>query len=244
MEMVAKRFFSASWLLFFCFLLSGLSLSLTLERPSVSVDWGRAPQRQSATAEASNPPNRLFGTVEIRGPIKGVPQWERIVRLCKNKTGITEDFGQAGAGRKAEAQAWEKIKADMANAAPMQKLQAVNKFINKWPYRTDMEIYGVLDYWGTPAEFIKNSGDCDCFAIAKFFALIELGFSRESLRVVALKDRIRNIDHAILVAYVDNEAFILDNVSPLVLSHNKYGHYQPIFSVNLEHKWMHVMPSK
>jgi predicted transglutaminase-like cysteine proteinase len=226
---------------YLCFFLPLLSHTLTLERPPVSVDWSKLPQRGGSSAEKRFAPNRLFGSVEFRGALKGVPQWERVVRLYGSKTGITEALNKAG--RRAEAQAWERIKAETRVAPPLRKLQEVNKFVNLWPYRTDMEAYGMVDYWATPEEFVRNSGDCDCFSITKFFALLELGFPADSLRIVALRDKIRNIDHAVLAAYVDDEVYILDNVSPLVLPHSRYGHYQPIFSVNLEYKWTHVMPS-
>ncbi|MDR2051063.1 MAG: transglutaminase-like cysteine peptidase [Deltaproteobacteria bacterium] len=224
------------------FLFSGISYTLTLERPSVDVNWDRLPARRTAQPNVQYAPNRLFGTVEFRSAIKNVPQWERVMRLYKNKNSIDEDFVKAG--RKAETQMWDKIKAEAKSATPLQTLQAVNKFFNLWPYRTDMEVYGLVDYWATPAEFISKSGDCDDYAITKMFALIQLGFKPENMRIVALKDRIRNIDHAVLAVYLDQEVYILDNVSPLVLSHSKYGHYQPVLSVNMGYKWAHVPPSR
>ncbi|MDR2503620.1 MAG: transglutaminase-like cysteine peptidase, partial [Deltaproteobacteria bacterium] len=204
-----------------------MARTLTLERPQVGVDWSKMPQRPAAPSNVQYAPSRLFGTVEFRSVIKGMPQWERVLRMCAGKTGISEDLRSAG--RHAEAQAWAGIKAENRNAAPLQKLQAVNKFINLWPYRTDMDVYGLIDYWATPAEFLAKSGDCEDYSISKMFALIELGFKPENLRVVALRDKIRNIDHAVLAAYVDDEVYILDNVSPLVLSHSKYGHYLPVY---------------
>jgi predicted transglutaminase-like cysteine proteinase len=223
-------------------LFSGISHTLTLERPSVDVNWDKLPARGAAKPNVQYAPNRLFGTVEFRGVIKNLPQWERVLRLYKDRKSIDEDFVKAG--RKAEMQMWNKIKEEAKSSTPLQTLQAVNKFFNLWPYRTDMEVYGLVDYWATPAEFISKSGDCDDYAITKMFALIQLGFKPENMRIVALKDRIRNIDHAVLAVYLDQEVYILDNVSPLVLSHSKYGHYQPVLSVNLGYKWAHVPPSK
>lgn len=229
-------------LFLYALFLPALGYNLTLERPAVQVDWDRLPARRTAQPAVNYAPNRLFGTVEFRGALKNAPQWERVVRLNKSKTSIDEDFVKAG--RRNEAQAWERLKAENRGAPPLQVLQAVNKFFNMWPYRTDMEVYGLVDYWATPTEFISKSGDCEDYSITKMFALIQLGFKPEQLRIVALKDRIRNIDHAVLAAYVGEEVYILDNVSPLVLPHSKYGHYQPVMSVNFEYKWAHVPPSK
>ena len=102
----------------------------------------------------------------------------------------------------------------------------------------------MTDYWATPREFLKKSGDCEDYSIAKFYALKELGFSGDAMRVVALKDRIRNIGHAVLAVYTDGDIFILDNQTIMVLSHVKYKHYVPQYSVNEKFRWMHVPPKK
>jgi amino acid transporter len=42
--------------------------------------------------------------------------------------------------------------------------------------------FGIDDYWMTPKEFfIKGFGDCEDYAIAKYFTLLELGVKKESL---------------------------------------------------------------
>lgn len=212
-------------------------LALTLERPKVNVDWDKLPDRKKNQPKLVYAKNRLFGTVEFRGPIKKIPQWERILRLYGNKRNIDSDFS----GK--QAQAWNGLKAAVSKMPLMDKLQEVNKFFNRWPYRTDMDLYGIIDYWATPAEFIKNSGDCEDYAIIKMFALIQLGVNPDDMRVVLLKDQIRNIDHAVLAVYAGEEIYILDNVSPLVLPHSRYGHYKPVVSVNLSYRWGHVPPS-
>ena len=57
-----------------------------------------------------------------------------------------------------------------------------------------------------------------------------------------LKDNIRNISHAVLAVKVGEEQYILDNVTNLVLSHLKYEHYVPQYSVNESYRWAHVAP--
>lgn len=213
------------------------SLALTLERPNVNVDWSKVPDRQKKQPKLVYSKNRLFGTVEFRSTLKNLPQWERILRQYANKKGIDSDFSSK------QTPAWAELKASAAKMKIMDKLAAVNKFFNRWPYRTDIDLYGLIDHWATPAEFIKNSGDCEDYAITKMFALIQLGVKAENMRVVLIKDQIRNIDHAVLAVYLDEEIYILDNVSPLVLSHSKYGHYKPVISFNLFYRWGHVPPS-
>ena len=82
----------------------------------------------------------------------------------------------------------------------------MNVLINRWPDRTDMDVWGVMDYWETPVEFFQKSGDCEDFAIAKYFALRDLGFPASQMRIVVLKDTLRNLDHAVTAVYLDGDA--------------------------------------
>jgi predicted transglutaminase-like cysteine proteinase len=193
----------------------------------------------SSSASAQKKVVRLFGTVEFRGKLKDLPKWERVVKAYANRNGIDEDFGPA---RQREAQAWAQLKTRVAKSGDLEKAKAVNAFFNQWPYRLDRDTYGVPDYWATPREFIKNSGDCEDYAITKMYALKQLGVNPDNLRVIALKDNIRNLDHAVLAIYIGNTAYILDNVTKMVLTHDNFTHYRPYFSVNGIYKWTHIPP--
>lgn len=183
----------------------------------------------------------LFGTLEFKGPIKKLPKWSNVLVKMKMWKGYFNSPNMAGLPSKS---GWLKLKADAQNMDDMGKLKAVNKFFNQWPYRLDAGNYGKSDYWATPPEFLKKSGDCEDYSIAKFYALQELGFSGDQLRVVALKDRIRNIGHAVLAVYMKGEIYILDNQTVMVLPHSKYKHYVPQYSVNEKYRWMHVPKGK
>src|SRR5690349_14968492 len=55
-------------------------------------------------------------------------------------------------------------------------LTTINVYFDRVRYMTDIAHWGMDDYWSTPAEFIaSNAGDCEDYAIAKYFALKELG---------------------------------------------------------------------
>ena len=148
-----------------------------------------------------------------------------------------------GSGQFPGQGAWKDIKAKLSGLPPLEQVKAVNVLINRWPYRTDMDVWGVMDYWETPAEFFQKSGDCEDFAIAKYFALRDLGFPASQMRIVVLKDTLRNLDHAVTAVYLDGDAWILDNLSNAVLSHKRLSHYRPQFSVNEEYRWAHLTPS-
>ena len=71
-------------------------------------------------------------------------------------------------------------------------------------------MYGRHGLLGDAVEFFKV-GDCEDFAIAKYFALRDLGFPASQMRIVVLKDTLRNLDHAVTAVYLDGDAWILDN---------------------------------
>ena len=108
----------------------------------------------------------------------------------------------------------------------------------------DRELYGVSEFWATPREFMKRSGDCEDYSIAKFFVLRDLGFSNDQLRIVILKDRIRGIGHAVLAVYALGDILILDSLSDLIFSHRKYRHYVPQYSMNETTRWAHFYAKK
>ena len=63
------------------------------------------------------------------------------------------------------------------------------------------------------------------------------------MRIVMLTDSIRGIAHAVLAVTQREQTYILDNVSDLVLSHTRYEHYVPQYSVNERFRWAHVSPA-
>ena len=209
---------------------------------------GAAPSSGSASADstqaAAKPSEvkaiRLFGMVEFRSPLKNVPKWERVYNLEKS----TPTFGGKARERmtKDVADRWLALRSKLYDKPLEEQLRGVNNFFNQWPYKSDMQVWKVEDYWATPAEFLRKSGDCEDYAIVKYYALRDLGVPASQLRIVALRDSIRGIGHAVLVVFMKDNAYVLDNLSNLILPHTKLTHYQPVFSVNEEFRWAHVKP--
>lgn len=185
---------------------------------------------------------RLFGTVEFRGELKNMPKWQRVVAAEQKSRTFDGDLSSLMRG--SVHKQWLELMSRAKGMSDLEKAKAVTVFFNRWPYKTDQMVYNVPDYWATPREFILNSGDCEDYAITKFYALIKLGVDPESMRVVALKDAIRNLAHAVLVIYTNNDAYILDNLTDMTLTHARYTHYLPQYSINEVYRWAHVRPKK
>lgn len=208
--------------------------------------WGCG-SKASANGQAAEQPlikpgRGLFRTHEFRSSLKALPQWIRVMEAADDQS---EAFLACDPDRQvcsAAALSWQKILRQAAQLPPQEQLRAVNRFFNRWPYRLDIDVYGQTDYWATPEEFLRLSGDCEDYSITKYYALRNLGFPAEALRIVLLRDTIRNIPHAVLAVKLDGQFLILDNMSDLVLPHEKYQHYVPQYSVNEFYRWAHVSP--
>lgn len=77
---------------------------------------------------------------------------------------------------------------------------------------SDMKQWGVLDRWSSPLETLTTGrGDCEDYAIVKYVALLGAGVHRQDVKVVVLRDLLRNEDHAITVTRIGEKWIVLDN---------------------------------
>ncbi len=101
-----------------------------------------------------------------------------------------------------------------------QKLIDVNLFFNQTLPMLDNNRYNIDDHWSTPKEFIINGeGDCEDYAIAKYFTLLKLGVQKKDLYFAVVKLERRSDFHMVLL-YDDkknNQLLVLDNLSFRIL---------------------------
>ena len=124
---------------------------------------------------------------------------------------------------------------ELANKDVKQQLKEVNRFFNQFTYREDLELWGQKDYWATPEEFIGvNSGDCEDYVVAKYFALRSLGVPDEHLYLTYVKAVRKNVAHMVLSYFESPKSIplILDNYNPRILSADKRRDLLPVYSFN------------
>jgi len=129
-------------------------------------------------------------------------------------------FGQGARGRLEGWKDFVRTSAGRVEQAPggpgdTGQLGPVNGFFNALPSAEDRVVWGVEDYWATPAEFLSTgSGDCEDYAIAKYFTLKELGVPVSRLRLVYAKTWHARGAHMVLAYYAapGAEPLILDNL--------------------------------
>lgn len=98
-----------------------------------------------------------------------------------------------------------------------QKVIEVNRFFNHYRYASDKHTYNKVDYWASRNEFIKRGiGDCEDFAIAKYFTLLDLGVPAHKLSLVVTK--LRGTNHLVLAYSTNKKVYFLDNVTNKISS--------------------------
>jgi predicted transglutaminase-like cysteine proteinase len=143
-------------------------------------------------------------------------------------------FGRGVGGR---LLGWQEFvrRTDGAPAAETQLLAPVNRFFNRLRSMTDQDLWGVEDYWATPAETLSiNGADCEDYAIAKYFTLKELGIPVARLRLVYATTRLSKNAHLVLAYYPAGGAdpLILDNVEERIKPAGDRPDLTPVFTFN------------
>jgi predicted transglutaminase-like cysteine proteinase len=149
-------------------------------------------------------------------------------------------FGQDARGRLA---AWKRYAAQHRAAASAEEdlLRDVNRMLNKIRFLDDSVHWGQADYWATPAESVaSDGGDCEDFAIAKYFLLKELGIPIARLRMTYVKAVKLNQAHMVLAYYPrpDAEPLVLDNLEDAVRPASQRPDLIPVYSFNDEEVWV------
>lgn len=119
------------------------------------------------------------------------------------------------------------------------KLDTINRYLNRASYITDIVNWQKTDYWATIQQFFDKEGDCEDYAIAKYYSLKSLGFDKDQMRIVVVQDINLNIAHAVLAVYLGEKIWILDNQISRVITDDKINHYVPLYSINETAWWLH-----
>ena len=155
---------------------------------------------------------------------------------------VEKRFGSSAVDRLLEWQELAfKLKRDYSPETETQQLAEVNDFFNRARFINDEVLWGSEDYWATPVELLaKNAGDCEDYAIAKFYTLIHAGFDEDKLQISYVKALELNQAHMVLAYYPSPgaEPLILDNINPDILPASKRPDLEPVYSFNGLGLWL------
>jgi predicted transglutaminase-like cysteine proteinase len=127
------------------------------------------------------------------------------------------------------------------------RLDAINAWFNRRViFRTDDAAQGEADHWASPLETLHaGHGDCEDYAIAKYFSLVAVGTPVARLRLVYVRAQVAGNDaqaHMVLAYYPqpNAEPLILDNLVTSVRPASRRPDLTPVFSFNSEGLWQGV----
>lgn len=136
--------------------------------------------------------------------------------------------------------AWQELVRG-TNGDDRAKLEAVNRFFNNLHFVDDALHWQLADYSATPIELIASSGgDCEDFAIARYFTLIKLGIAEERLTLTYVKTLRLNKAHMVLTynSKPGTEPLVLDNLIGSILPSSKRTDLLPVYSVSGAGLWL------
>jgi predicted transglutaminase-like cysteine proteinase len=133
-----------------------------------------------------------------------------------------------------------------AQASDLSKLEAMNSFFNRnVVYEDDQVIWGRMDYWTSPIELLNRGvGDCEDYALAKYFTLIAMGIPPAKMRMVYVRAELGGavLAHMVLAYYPapNAEPLILDNLISELRPASRRTDLAPVFSFNAQGLWQGV----
>lgn len=177
-----------------------------------------------------------------------IPLFSLFLTASKNfyisPTQIAQIEKKYGKQAKQRVEQWDSLIQSSKNESTLNKLKNVNDFFNKIPYKTDLAHWKKKDYWATPIEFMgTGAGDCEDYAIAKYFSLINLGIPEDKLRITYVTYRKLNSKyeeaHMVLTYYhkVGAEPIVLDNINKSLQLASKRPDLKPVYSFNASGLW-------
>lgn len=174
---------------------------------SLAASWGSGEARaQQATVQfAVRAPDNQSSFMRVYGATQ--PPYG-FVRFCEE----TPDDCKA-----------DPIEESRFNATPerLSQLDDINRSVNRAIQpATDMELYGVTEYWTLPK---NGKGDCEDYALLKRHMLIARGWPTGSLLMTVVRDE-KGEGHAVLTARTAQGDYVLDNKTDEVKIWHKTGY--------------------
>lgn len=150
-------------------------------------------------------------------------------------------YGPLGAGQQ-RIDAWQQLLATKKQLSDVERLEVVNQFFNRQlRYEEDIDLWHEVDYWATPIQsLIKGAGDCEDYAIAKYFSLRRLGIPADKLRITYVKALRQNRAHMVLTYYSSPDAMplVLDSLIDAIKPASQRTDLLPVYAFNGEGLWL------
>lgn len=162
-----------------------------------------------------------------------------IVAPVYNELGAVEAF--YGIDARNRVQAWRQMQRAGQHQSTAMQLKLTNDFFNGLKFEDDSEHWQAEDYWATPLETVAtNGGDCEDFALGKYFTLIEQGVPEQCLSMMYVKALSLNKAHMVLTYQCNRHdaKLVLDNLTAAIVPADERSDLIPVYSFNTAGLWL------
>lgn len=178
----------------------------------------------------------------VNHSLKPFPKWTGVMKRFAGQRKIDDSECGKIAFHPCVIPQWKELVSNMKGKPLEDMLEEINDWGNAHPYIIDQLNWGMTDYWATPYEFMEMNGDCEDYAIAKYYSLRAAGIPDDRMRIIILQDlNLGGIIHAVLGVYDGDKLWILDNQIKQVRDAMSIYHYKPIYGTN-ETRWWRYYP--
>jgi len=136
------------------------------------------------------------------------------------------------------------ISAAASHGALGTRLAAVNAAVNAgMDYANDIDRHAKPDHWlAADTAATSLAGDCEDYALAKFWTLAAAGVPAEAMQILLVRDHIARADHAYLLVNTNAGPKLLDNRTNAVLTPDQLDAIVPVAAIGVHGAWLYGRP--
>lgn len=175
-------------------------------------------------------------TAKKQEPVSRLKPWQDFANR-QNMSLNALSACEQGNCESAEVQRWAGLITDLKMQNRLRQIITVNKWFNRLPYKHDQFAYGQLDYWADTRQLLINRGDCEDYALSKYYTLRQLGFTPEELKIMVVYDQSTYTNHAVLMVYTNGSRYMMDINSDDTDPSPMESRYRSIYGFNEKTAW-------
>lgn len=173
-------------------------------------------------------------------PVEQLPHWNDFAqRQSRSLQALDTCERDKTLCQSKEIERWTKLVDDLRPQNKLRQIITVNRWFNRLPYKYDEYAYNTLDYWADTEELLLKRGDCEDYALSKYYTLRRLGFSPDELKVAVVYDTITYTNHAVLMVYTNGTRYMLDINADDTTADKMDYRYRTLYTFNEKTAWIY-----
>lgn len=170
-------------------------------------------------------------------PVNQLARWPDFARRQSASLHDLDLCAQGQGCGSPEIERWASLIGNLQGQNHLRQIITVNKWFNRLPYKYDEYAYNQNDYWADTRELLTYRGDCEDFALSKYYTLRQLGFNPDQLKIVVVYDKQSYANHAVLMVYVDGTRYMMDINGDSTDPSPMETRYRSLYSFNEKTAW-------